>query len=701
MCMADLELHPALVHHIVNSLGWPRLRPLQQAAIEPLLAGEHAMLVAPTAGGKTEAAFFPTLSRMMTEDWRGLSVLYLCPLRALLNNLHVRLDGYSSLVGRRVGLWHGDVGHAERSRLLREPPDILLTTPESLESMLISRRVDHQDWFLNVRTVIVDEAHAFGGDDRGWHLLAVLERISRLAGREVQRVALSATIGNPDQLLGWMTQTCSGARQVIQPATDSPQEPEITLDHVGSLDSAATVISRLHRGEKRLVFVESRARAEHLTAALRNLDVNVFVSHGSLSRDDRHRAEQAFAEERDAVIVATSTLELGIDVGDLDRMIQIDSPTTVASFLQRLGRTGRRSGTGRNALFLATSSDALLTGAGVLHRWSQGYVEPVSPPPLPAHLLAHQCLAIVLQEGGAGEHTWARWLGDPLVFGADVSDLVPTVTRHLIESGLLDDQNGVLGLGVVAEEEYGWRHFLELLSVFTSEPLLTALHGRQEVGRVSVEMLQLAPSGAQRSLLLGGRTWRVRRVDWARRTVDVEPVRDEGFARWHGGSPPLTRAISTGVRDVLAGTDPARVTLGKRAVSELDELRTDAWWVSEDRTAVVRDDSGRVRWWTFGGVLANNWLAGAIPDLRRDVRTVESHWIALDVDTEMSGVAERLRSVRDSDLALAGGVARDAIEGLKFAEMLPGDLAADVVTRRLDRRRDAGEVLQEPVTVVG
>ncbi|MDP1805108.1 MAG: DEAD/DEAH box helicase, partial [Acidimicrobiales bacterium] len=197
-------LHPAVAHHIVNSLGWRSLRPLQSAAIEPILAGDHAIAMAPTAGGKTEAAFFPLLSRMLTEDWRGLTVLYVCPLRALLNNLHLRLESYGRLVGRSVGLWHGDTSQPERARLLAEPPDILLTTPESIESMLVSRRVDHQRWFAVVQSVVVDEAHAFAGDDRGWHLLAVLERVSRLAGREVQRIALSATVRPLERIAAWV-----------------------------------------------------------------------------------------------------------------------------------------------------------------------------------------------------------------------------------------------------------------------------------------------------------------------------------------------------------------------------------------------------------------------------------------------------------------------------------------------------------------
>lgn len=187
---------------------------------------------------------------------------------------------------------------------------------------------------------------------------------------------------------------------------------EVELDYVGSLDNAAKLIATLHRGEKRLVFCDSRAQVEQLGAALRAREVTVFLSHASLSVDERTRSEQAFAEARDCVIVSTSTLELGIDVGDLDRVIQIDSPATVASFLQRIGRTGRRAGTVRNCLFLTTRKDTLLQAAGLLLLWSRGWVEPVKPPPEPRHLVAQQLLAVTLQQHKLGDQLWDRqWNG--------------------------------------------------------------------------------------------------------------------------------------------------------------------------------------------------------------------------------------------------------------------------------------------------
>ena len=199
------RLHPALQHHVVNSLGWRELRPVQELAIDAFLDGANLVVLAPTAGGKTEAAFFPVISRMLAEPWDGLSVLYVSPIRALLNNQQERLERYFGLVGRRAARWHGDTPQSEKRRIVADPPDCLLTTPESLEVILVSSRIDHRQFFRGVQAVVIDELHAFAGDDRGWHLLSVLSRIGRLAGRDIQRVGLSATIGNPAEMLRWLS----------------------------------------------------------------------------------------------------------------------------------------------------------------------------------------------------------------------------------------------------------------------------------------------------------------------------------------------------------------------------------------------------------------------------------------------------------------------------------------------------------------
>ena len=490
------RLHPVVQHHIVNSLGWAALRPLQDAAIAPVLRGDDALLLAPTAGGKTEAVSFPLLSRMAQEDWRGLSVLYVAPLRALLNNLEPRLAGYAGWLGRRVGRWHGDTTTARRRRLAVDLPDILLTTPESLESMLVSTLLAPGQLFGGLRAVVVDEVHAFAGDDRGWHLLAVLERLTAIAGRPLQRVGLSATVGNPPALLRWLQGPRADTRRatVVAPPSPPSRRAELELDYVGTIANAATVIASLHAGAKRLVFADSRRTVETLAARLRDRGTQTFVSHSSLSVDERRQAEQAFVEARDCVIVSTSTLELGVDVGDLDRVLQVGAPRTVAALLQRLGRSGRRPGTTRSMLVLATDDDELLRAAGLLQLNAEGYVEPVVAPSRPLHLLGQQLLALCLQHGRVGRQTWTEGLG-----GLELGTVgeASRVTDWMLATGHVDSDSGMLFIGPQAERRYGHKHFLELLSVFTADPQFTIVNGQVEVGTVDPLMLTRKAAGVR------------------------------------------------------------------------------------------------------------------------------------------------------------------------------------------------------------
>lgn len=693
---ASSELHPALLHHIVNTLGWPQLRPLQKQAVAPILAGDNALLIAPTAGGKTEAAFFPLLSRMLSEDWHGLSILYVCPLRALLNNLHPRVRQYADLLGRRAELWHGDVGSSARDAIRDDPPDILLTTPESLESMLISRSTDHGGLFRNLRALVVDEIHAFAGDDRGWHLLAVAERVQRLANRDLQRVGLSATVGNPDDLLAWLTKTTSGSGLVMETPDARSSRVDVTLDHVATLENAATVVSRLHRGEKRLVFVDSRARTEELTAHLRARNVTTFVSHGSLGREERHAAETAFVEARDCVIVATSTLELGIDVGDLDRVIQIDAPSQVSSFLQRLGRTGRRAGATANALFLTTGEDDLLQAAGLLRLWEQGYVEPLEPPSLPLHLAAQQALALTLQEGGVGRSVWPEWLGQPCVLGDDVPSYLEQITAHLVEAGLLGLDQGMLFMGQEGESTFGRRHFLELMSAFTTPPMFQVFAGRRVLGHIPIIALAVDTEEDHR-ILLGGHSWTITHVDWRRNVVQVEPAERRGRARWMGEGQPLHAELCRAIREVLAGRELLRVEVSRRARTKLSELRETFDWVGAGPDTVVHRDASSVEWWTFAGSVANTWLAAALGDLAQEGAQPSNLAIRLADHARSQDVRDRLAGTLAGGISLGDRVAEGAIDRLKFSEALPDELAREVVIRRLRVDEVVNQVLATPI----
>ena len=687
-------LHPVVQHHIVNSLGWRELRPLQDEAVKPIIEGDHVLALAPTAGGKTEAAMFPILSQILTEPRPGLSTLYVCPLRALLNNLHERLEKYGAFAGLRVGLWHGDTGSTARRRILEDPPEILLTTPESIEAMMISVKTDHRVLFRNLRSIVVDEIHAFGGDDRGWHQLGVLERLTTVAGRDLQRIGLSATVGDPERLLDWLVGSSNGPRRVVAPTADGiAAPPEITVDHVGSTANAAIVISRLHAGEKRLVFVDSRAGVESLAAALREHDVTTFVSHASLAIDERRRAEAAFAEARDCVIVSTSTLELGIDVGDLDRVIQIDSPTTVASFLQRLGRTGRRPGTTRNMLFLTTGDGLpLLSAAGMLHLWAQDYVEPVEAPPLPLHLLAHQILAFTIQEGRIGRHTWQDTIGRlPIYRSAIESGDADAIVDHLVRSGMLVEEQGMLSIGPEGERSYGFRHFMELTSVFTSPPSFVIRHGRNELGYLDPTSL-LTNDRSYATVLLAGRNWKVTSIDWKRRFAWVEPAEGGGRSRWSGGGRPLSSVLCDAIRDVASGVDPAGVTLTERARNALVDVRREFRFAEPGRQSVVIEPT-RARWWDWAGRRANATLRDAVGDLAAS----QPDDLSMGLDPARASVAEVARRLSHlhPDTLPTPSVAPDFAANMKFADCLPTTLAIEVARQRLVDPEGVGRVLQE------
>lgn len=696
------RLHPVVQHHIVNSLGWPDLRPLQSDSIPPVLRGDDALLIAPTAGGKTEAAMFPLLTRMQAEGWGGTSVLYVCPLKALLNNLQPRIATYGEWLGRTAVVRHGDTTAGARKKQVRERPDILLTTPESLEAMLVSTLVDTPRMFGDLRAVVVDEVHAFAGDDRGWHLLAVLERLSAIAGRPLQRIGLSATVGNPDALLAWLQGSTNRgrSRSVVAPAAGTAVRADLALDFVGNVGNAAKVISGIHQGEKRLVFADSRRTVESLAVRLREAGVDTYVSHSSLSIDERRRAEAAFAEARNCVIVSTSTLELGIDVGDLDRVVQIGAPHAVASLLQRLGRTGRRPGSRRNMTFLATEDEELLRGAGLLLLMDRHYVEPVEAPPAPRHIASQQLLGLALQKGRIiPEEECQRLASLGLADGGDLG----SIASWLHETGHLDSDEGLFFVGPTAERRYGARNFMDLLAVFTAAPEVVVLQGRQEVGSVD-PMLLMSKAPGPRVIALAGRAWEVTFIDWKRRRAYVEPSQGKGVSKWSGEPRPYSFELCQAMRDVLLGAIPFNASLTTRALQRLEALREDyGTRVSEDCT-VLGMDGARLRWWTFAGGRANAVLTAALghvaPELLDEWSFSNLH-LSLRADATAPAVAAAMREARarfGNDLTgIEPEVSESALKKLKFSELLPPQLAKRTLAARNVDHRGAGSIASQPI----
>jgi ATP-dependent Lhr-like helicase len=525
----------------------------------------------------------------------------------------------------------------------------------------------------------------------------VLERLANLAGSPIQRIGASATVGNPDELLAWLQGSQAGKRpgRVIAPGVEprgatAPQGPpggDVELDFVGSVHNAAKVIAALHQGEKRLVFCDSRRLVEHLAADLRELGTTTFLSHASLSMDERRQAELAFAEGRDCVIVATSTLELGIDVGDLDRVIQINAPRTVASFLQRIGRTGRRAGTERNCLFLALDEGGLLDAAGLLRQWGDHWVEPVTAPPDPFHIVAQQILARCLQ-GRIGDRLWPEaWNGL-----APFDTTAKPIVDYLVAEGFLDTDGGMLFIGPNAEKKFGAKHFADLTAVFCAPPEFTVMHGREEIGKIDPAVLDAEPDSGPKILLLGGRSWKPVHIDWKRRRCHVEASGEQGSVRWNSIGIPTGRSsqLVQGIRRVLLGEDPP-VRLTRRAISALAEARERyAERVTPDKL-IIRRDGADVRWWTWAGYRANLTLQSSLGRTSA-ANGVTDFYVRLCSEFQVSELSQALANL---EVRLPKPDPR-AVNGLKFNAALPNDIATRTLAARIADLEGAQAVLDAP-----
>ncbi len=442
------------------------------------------------------------------------------------------------------------------------------------------------------------------------------------------------------------------------------------------------------------MFVDSRARAEELGAQLRQLEVKAFVTHSSLSKEQRSRAESAFTSETDCVIVATSVLELGVDVGDLDRVIQIDAPSTVASFLQRLGRTGRRAGAERNCLFLATHDFGLLQAAALLDLWSAGYVEAVVPPSIPYHVFVQQLLTLVLQNTDFVRSDWPKWIGNVPAFAEMQDGRADAIIDFALQQQLLGDDGGRLHMGIEAERKLGWRHFSELLSVVTSQPLFQIRYGRLEVGFVH-PLSFTAKTKEAPVLALGGRGWRLMHVDWNRKVAHVEPAQESGRSRWVGSSVPLSSELCAATRRLLESRQPSAMW-SRRAAQRLSELREELTCCCGEGLAIAR--RGVVReWWTFAGLAANQTVVQYLqPHFESQLRA-DNLWITLPLDLADGKLGQIIEGLRGTSTLPAWDLEAPAVDLLKFGDLLPDDLLRQLILARVADVPKAREIFNSQI----
>lgn len=619
MVSAFHRLHPRLQEAVVARLGWGALRPIQEAAGGVIGRGANAVVLAPTAGGKTEAAIFPILSGILEDQEAapgapgGVAALYIAPIKALLNNQRERLGRYTEMVGLRRAVWHGDVSAAERRAFLREPTELLMTTPESLEVMLISPKVDTAALFAGLRWVVIDEIHAMAGTDRGAHLMSVLERIAPHSRHDVQRIGLSATVGNPEAILGWMQGSSRRAAVVV----DLPRPPvrrSLVVQYRPTMEVLAQDAAAAAKGRKSLLFCPSRAMTEETAALLKRAGTAVFVHHSAVSREERERAEERFTHGTDACIVCTSTLELGIDVGDLDRVLQVDAPDTVSSFLQRMGRTGRRPGQVANTTFLCASSDAVLQAAALIGLARRGWVEPVTLGGRCWPVLIHQVLAMTLSGGGVTpEAAWRQLQRAPDFRGIRRAEF-DRLLGWMLRDGGLALLDGRLLPGPKAERRFSRRNFMDLYAVFESPQSYSVETGEgHPIGTLSQGFVDRLSDGVS-CFLLGGRPWIVRQIRHSDRIIGVGPAPRGTLPTWGGFTPQfLSRALCEEIRAVLRA-DEVWPWLSPEAAAVLKEWREALQPLLAGDGIEEAEEGGEaeVRWWTFAGGRINSTLRYAL-----------------------------------------------------------------------------------------
>ncbi len=560
----------------VNEQGWARLRPIQVQALEPVLSGGTDVIIsAATASGKTEAAFLPALSRVRPGT-RGTSILYVSPLKALINDQRRRLAGLAARIGLSVTPWSGDLSREDRRAYLASPDGILLTTPESLEGF-VSRMPDFcRAAFAGLEYVIVDEFHSLVDSERGVQLLSLLHRIETMARRRVPRIALSATFGDPGAMAGrlrphagdWPCRVVSAgsaarARLEVRTYNDVPPYLRRYVPEDGLRLMVEDLYSLLAGGHH-LVFTNSRRRAEQMAMALSSRcrtdgrPNEFFPHHGSLSRDLRLQLERRLQGEDPATAVCTMTLELGIDIGNMDSIAQLDAPSSVASLRQRLGRAGRRGDEQVLRIFLlegkltkrASLSDRLRLGLfqtmAVLRLLEEGWCEPPRPPRPQYSTLVQQTMSMLAQYDGARPSQLWHALCAEGPFPVDQN-------RYLI---LL---RGLSARGVVARDEtcqvrltekgLTLAHGHDFTTAFSQSPDYVLRAGERTLG--SLPMTAPVEKGEQ--ILFAGQAWRVAGIDTGSRVIQLEPGSEGQAPRFAGAGQTVHDEVRRVMRDIYLG----------------------------------------------------------------------------------------------------------------------------------------------------
>lgn len=580
------------VQEFVYRNGWQELRPLQIQAINSVLHSQADILITTgTASGKTEAAFLPVLSSISKKEFGSLQVLYVGPLKALINDQFRRLEPLCEEGGIPICRWHGDVALNKKNNLIENPSGVLQITPESIESLLINKTKSLNNLFKGLDFVIIDEVHTFLDSDRGVQLQSQLERLSKYCIKRPRRIGLSATIGNVDFAKKWLNPMDTAEVILINPEASIPPTRLSHLHFLRSDNEVSPVLLddlySLTRNLKSLIFCNSRRYVEQITTELNRLcrrdkiEERYLPHHGSISKEIREDAELKMRnQERPFSVVSTSTLELGIDIGQLELIVQIDSTHSVLSFVQRLGRTGRTYGTPRIMQIysseLTPDSDqpfyeripfSLLKAIAIVNLFIQGWVEPSGSRQLPYHILYHQILSLLIENNGASPHSLVSAFYRKGAFSDIPVEDYEILLRHMLSIDHVEQlDSGEMILGLRGEKVAKSRDFY---AVFQTPHEWDVLSGERTIGRISPSP-DLLPGA---SLILGGRSWEIVAVHPDQKQVIVEKTSHAHDVYFEGSDiPEMHPRISEEVLKILTSNQEPSY-LSKTALTRLRETR--------------------------------------------------------------------------------------------------------------------------------
>ncbi len=597
--MDVFQRYAPFIQDYIYRRGWRVLKAIQAAAGEAIFGSDaNVLLAASTASGKTEAAFFPILTLLSERPPQSVGVLYIAPTKALINDQFLRLQDLCLEGDIPVWHWHGDVSQGEKRRLLDRPSGILQITPESLEALLLRRSAQMVRLFGDLRFVVIDEVHSLMRGDRGAQTLCLLERLGRLIGAVPRRVGLSATIGEP-QAAGEFLASGTGRPTAI-PRTEAPKlRWRLSMEHfyvsgpperqglpreASAVDPGLNWIFRRSRGKKCLVFTNSREECETVTTALRHYSQNAgegerfLIHHGNLSASFREDAEALMKEEdQNLTAVATATLELGIDIGRLERAFQIDAPFTVSAFLQRMGRTGRR-GQPQEMEFVireeppearaplpATLPWKLLQAIALVQLYLQHqWVEPPRLDRRPYSLAYHQTMSYLASQGETAPAKLASQILTLGAFQRITKEDYQLLLRHLIATDQIQrTAEGGLILGLAGERQVNSFRFY---AVFRETEEYTVRCQSQELGTIAY------PPSSGDKIALAGRVWTVEEADHKRHLIYCRPA--EGIVPAYFGQCPgdVHRRVLEKMAQVLAESRSYSYLM-KGAAARLEEAR--------------------------------------------------------------------------------------------------------------------------------